>query len=511
MQRQVYVQWLLLTWLGLLAGCATLPDYDAPSSSAFTAPGATALGRYAEAVSVPREPLSGVLLIESGAEALRHRYALVNAAERAIDAQYYIWNRDRSGLVLAAGLLAAADRGVQVRLLLDDFTIGGRDPGLAALASHANASVRVFNPVARRSGAARWLSLLGDLDRLSRRMHNKALLVDGAVAVIGGRNIGDEYFDLDPELNFRDRDLLTVGPAVKRLAAGFDGYWNHPLSVPIEALADPAGDLAQRRRQLDTAVADMELPYALPQDGLLHFQEQALSKLTWAPVEVIYEHPGDAPGEGADKTPLIVGRLAELLGQANESVLIESAYLVLNEEARAHVATAVKQGVEVRAFTNSLASNDVLPNHAGYARHRRAMLQQGMQLFEMRPDALACSAPPPGQPGCGQSKHYGLHAKSAVFDRRHLFVGSFNLNPRSAYLNTELVLLIDSPDLAGRVTASIETFLAPESSWMLGLDDSDQVRWFTSVGTWSTQEPEAGAGRKMGSWLLSLFPFTDDF
>ena len=382
---------------------------------------------------------------------------------------------------------------------------------LKPLASHANASVRVFNPVARRSGAARWVALVGDLDRLSRRMHNKALLVDGAAAVIGGRNIGDEYFDLDPELNFRDRDVLTVGPAVERLAAGFDSYWNHPLSVPIEALADPADDLAQRRQQLDDALADMELPYELPQDGLLHFQEQILPGLIWAPVEVIYERPGDAPGEGADKTPLIVGRLAELVGQASESVLIESAYLVLNEEAQAHMATAVDRGVEVRAFTNSLASNDVLPNHAGYARHRRAMLQQGMQLFEMRPDALACSAPPTGQPGCGQSEHYGLHAKSAVFDRRRLFVGSFNLNPRSAFLNTELVLLIDSPDLAERVATSIETFLTPESSWMLGLDDSGQVRWSTGPGTWTTQEPEAGAGRKMGSWLLSLFPFTDDF
>jgi len=489
-----------------------LPDYDAPSSQALANSGTTSLGRLVDPETAAQQPLSGVLLVESGADALRHRHALIDAAEQAIDAQYYIWNRDTAGQLLADRMLAAADRGVRIRLLLDDFTIGGRDPGLAALSSHANASVRVFNPVARRSGIWRGLSLVGDLDRLSRRMHNKALLVDGAVAVIGGRNIGDEYFDLDPELNFRDRDLLAVGPAVEHLEAGFDGYWNHPLSVPIEALADPADDLALLRQKLDAAVAKLTLPFELPPDGLAHFRDQILPGLTWAPVEVIYERPGNAPGEeGGDKTPLIIGRLVELVAQARESVLIESAYLVLNDEAQEHVATAMERGVEVRAFTNSLASNDVLPNHAAYARHRRAMLGQGLRLYEMRPDAIACSAPPPEQPGCGQSAHYGLHAKSAVFDRRYLFVGSFNLNPRSAYLNTELVLLIDSTDLAERVTTSIETFLKPDSSWRLGLDDGGQVRWSTGPGEWTTQEPQAGAGRKFSAWFLSLFPFVDDF
>jgi putative cardiolipin synthase len=452
-----------------------------------------------------------VLLVESGADALRHRHALIDAAGQAIDAQYYIWNRDTAGQLLAERMLAAADRGVRIRLLLDDFTIGGRDPGLAALSSHANASVRVFNPVARRSGIWRGLSLVGDLDRLSRRMHNKALLVDGAVAVIGGRNIGDEYFDLDPELNFRDRDLLAVGPAVEQLEAGFDGYWNHPLSVPIEALAEPADDLDLRRQQLNATVADISLPYDLPQDGLAHFRDRILPGLTWAPVEVLYERPGDAPGEGRDKTPLIIGRLVELVDQARESILIESAYLVLNEAAQEKIATAVERGVEVRAFTNSLASNDVLPNHAGYARHRKEMLEQGLELHEMRPDAIACSAPPPNQPGCGQSEHYGLHAKSAVFDRERLFVGSFNLNPRSAYLNTELVLLIDSPALADQVSTSIEVFMEPDSSWRLGLSDNGQVRWETREAGWTATEPVAGAGRKFTSWLLSRFPFVDDF
>jgi len=511
MRRRGCHQWLLLTWLGLLAGCATVPDFNAPPSSAFASPESTALGRLTNPVAMPRHPLSGALLIDSGADALRHRYALVVTAERSIDAQYYIWNRDVSGQLLASRLLEAADRGVRIRLLLDDFNIGGRDPGLAALASHANASVRIFNPVARRHSVARWLALLGDLDRLSRRMHNKALLVDSSVAIIGGRNIGDEYFDLDPEMNFRDRDVLTVGPAVERLAAGFDSYWNHPLSVPIEVLAEPADDLAQRRQQLDAMVAVMKLPYELPTDGLAHVREQILPRLTWAPVEVLYEHPGSAPGEGGDKTPLIVDRLVELLDQASESILIESAYLVLNEAAQARISTAVERGIEVRAFTNSLASNDVLPNHAGYARHRRAMLQQGIQLYEMRPDAQACSTPPPNQPGCGRSTHYGLHAKSAVFDRRRLFVGSFNLNPRSAYLNTELVLLIDSPELANQAITSIEVFLTPENSWMLGLNDSHQVRWSMGSGTWSAQEPKAGTARKLGSWLLSLFPIIDDF
>jgi putative cardiolipin synthase len=515
MERTSKLSWLVAAWLGLVAGCATLPEPAAPESRAFSAPETTRLGRLVAPAAEANAPRTGVLLVESGADALRHRHALVETAERAIDAQYYIWNSDISGLLLIARLLEAADRGVRVRLLLDDFNVGDRDPGLAALASHTNVEVRIFNPVAKRSGPLRWFSLLGDLDRLSRRMHNKALLVDGVAGVVGGRNIGDEYFDLDPEMNFRDRDVLVAGPAVTELETGFDGYWNHPLSVPIEALTGPTTDLEERRPRLEALVADIALPYVLPDDDLAWMRDTVLPGLSWVPVEVLYERPGDRLGDGGDKTPLVATRLGKLLDATEHTALIESAYLVLRADARDRVEAAVARGVEVRAFTNSLASNDVLPNHAGYARHRRAMLRQGLLIHEMRPDARACRTPPPGQPGCGDSASYGLHGKSAVFDDRWLFVGSFNLNPRSAYLNTELVLLVDSPALAADVTASIESFLDPGSSWRLTVDDANQLYWFEDpAGEGSPlphRDPAAGSWRILGADLLQLLPYIDHF
>jgi putative cardiolipin synthase len=511
MERFGCSRWLLPAWFGLLAGCAALPEVHAPASTAFTAAETTRLGRLLAPQAQAQAPHSGVALIEGGADALRHRHALLAAAERAIDAQYYIWNSDPSGLLLVARLLEAADRGVRVRLLLDDFNVGDRDPGLVALASHANVEVRIFNPVASRRGVLRWLSLLGNLDRLSRRMHNKALLVDAAAAIVGGRNIGDEYFDLDPQMNFRDRDVLVVGPAVAELGTGFDGYWNHPLSVPIQALAGPVNDLASRRPWLEAEVAAVTLPYALPDDGLAWVRQALLPQLTWAPVEVLYERPGEGPGHG--KLPLVERRLAALVEAASDSVLIESAYLVLRRDARDRVEAAVARGVEVRALTTSLASNDVLANHAGYARHRRAMLRQGLTLHEMRPEAHACRWPPPGQPGCGDSPLYGLHGKSAVFDHRWLFVGSFNLNPRSAYLNTELVLVIDSAELSARVGASIEALLEPRSSWRLTLDAANRVHWLPRLSGdgGGRREPVASRWCLLASDLLQWLPYVDHF
>ena len=513
MERNPVHRWLVVAVLVLAAGCAGVPEVDSAPSAAFIDLQATAPGRAASAAAAAHAPASGLLLVESGADALRHRVALVDAAERAIDAQYYIWNSDVSGLHMVARLLAAADRGVRVRLLLDDFNVGDRDPGLAALAAHVNVEVRIFNPVSTRSGLLRWFAMLGDLDRLSRRMHNKALLVDGAVGVIGGRNIGDEYFDLSSVMNFRDRDVVVAGPAVGELGSGFDGYWNHPLSVPIEALTRATERLDARRAVLEQQVDATPIPYDLPGDGLAWLRDTILPALTWAPVEVLYERPGDDPQRGNGKTPLVEGRLRELVDASRERILIESAYLVLRASARDRIEAAVARGVEAVAFTNSLASNDVLPNHAAYARHRRAMVRQGLQIHEMRPDARACHAPPPGQPGCGQSTRYGLHGKSAVFDGRWLFVGSFNLNPRSAYLNTELVLVVDSPALSAQIADSIAPFLDPDSSWRVEAGPDGGLRWLPAdaAGDPARRDPGAGSLRILGADLLGLLPFVDHF
>jgi len=453
---------------------------------------------------------SGVMLVDSGIEALRHRHALITSAERTIDAQYYIWNSDTSGLQLVARLVEAADRGVHVRLLLDDFSIEGRDIGLRTLDSHPRIEVRIFNPVVQRNAVLRWFSLLSDVNRISRRMHNKALIVDGALAVVGGRNVGDEYFDLDPEMNFRDRDLLVAGPAVTELTTGFVGYWEHPLSIPVaELVASPPEP--EMFDGLPSADAPEAVAAGLPQDGRRWIDDLILPALRWSPVEVLYERPGHAPGEGGDKTPLIAERLGQLLDDTEHEVLIESAYLVLLDEARGTIARAIARGIDIQVLTNSLASNDVLANHAGYAAHRAAVLRSGVALHEMRPDAAACHRAAPD--GCGMSPRYGLHSKSAVFDQRTLFVGSFNLNPRSAYLNTELVLVVHDAELARQASSAIEPFLGVDSSWRLSLDARGRVVWHAladGAGEHTT-DPGTSAWRRLGADLLGLIPGVEHF
>jgi putative cardiolipin synthase len=506
-----HLEWmprLVLVTCLLLSGCASLPEMKLPEfDTAATAHEPSWLG---DRVAEQARSGSGVMLVDSGIEALRHRHALIASAERTIDAQYYIWNSDTSGRQLVARLVEAADRGVHVRLLIDDFSIQGRDIGLRTLDSHPRIDVRIFNPVIERNAALRWFSLLADINRISRRMHNKALIVDEALAVIGGRNIGDEYFDLDHDMNFRDRDLLVAGPAVSELATGFSGYWNHPLSIPVTKLvtSPPEPELFEDLPPADHPDA---IAAGLPTNGRGWIDSEILPALRWSPVEVLYERPGDAPGEGGDKTPLIAERLSRLLEETEREVLVESAYLVLRDEARSAITAAVARGIEIRALTNSLASNDVLANHAGYAKHRAAVLQSGVELHEMRPDAAACRRESPS--GCGVSPRYGLHSKSVVFDERTLFVGSFNLNPRSTYLNTELVLIVHDAELARQAAATIETFLDQESSWRLALDARGRVVWqdAAEAGDRLTTDPGTSAWRRLGADLLGLLPGVEHF
>lgn len=508
--------WLLLLPILLINACSSLPPAaERPYSAAFSSPAETTIGRMF-AVDAERYPdWSGVRLLDTGREALRLRLAQLETAEHAIDLQYYIWNSDYSGRLLAERILQAADRGVRVRLLLDDFNVGERDGPLIAMDMHPNIEVRIYNPNASRRGVAKILSLIGNFGRLNQRMHNKSFVVDGAVAIIGGRNIGDEYFDLHATHNFRDRDLVVAGPVVVQISAGFDDYWNSQRSFAITQIA-PSGsrptDAHQMRAALRSRIEQHPRPeFALPegrQSGL-QILEQLRADLIWAEAALAIDRVQGLDETDSDSPKQVARRLSELAQNAEQEVLIESAYFILGDAGVALFRELSQRGVKVKALTNSLASNDLTTNHAGYARRRSQMLESGIELFELRPDALSCAQLIGSTDKCGASHDIGLHSKSMVFDRAVVFVGSFNLNLRSVYLNSEIGLIVYSEELATRIAGDIEENMRPENCWQVMLDRQGITYWIGEKNGEQirySSEPETGFWRRVKSGLLSLLP-----
>jgi putative cardiolipin synthase len=511
MRRAIAVAALGL--LSLLSACATLPsNRENAVSTAFDRPGETALGQVFAAASVAHPGRSGFEVLDTGRQALQARLALIEAAQRTLDLQYYIWNSDVSGGYMARRVLLAADRGVRVRLLLDDVNVGGRDPVLAALDGHPLIEVRIFNPNAGRQGAAKTFSLLGDLKRLNRRMHNKTFVADGAAGIVGGRNIGDEYFDVHAEANFRDRDLLAVGPIVRDISGNFDAYWNSPLAWSVSALEGErlapeavGAALAQARERAAESPGLREPPPRDAQAALALLRE-SLTRLVWAEAELVHDPP--VPEDTTDTTPKATARaLGAVIATARREVLIESAYLILGEPQLDGVRSLTARGVTVRALTNSLATNDLTANHAGYARTRRGMLERGLDLYEFRPDAQSCRELVADERRCSGGAVFALHAKSIVIDREVLYVGSFNVNLRSAYFNSETALIVRSPALAARVAEAVGVGMRPGNSWRVALDGDGRMTWDPGGGGEVLRhEPGTSWWRRLKVNLVRLLP-----
>ncbi|MEE4382604.1 MAG: phospholipase D family protein [Pseudomonadales bacterium] len=505
----------------LLAGCAatgpSLPAKDLEPAPQCTAP--TVLGNLAARSLDAAPEANGILLLDTGREALRARVALVEAAECSIDAQYYIWNSDTTGRYLAVRLLAAADRGVRVRLLLDDINVGDRDAVLAALASHPNVELQIYNPFAERSGLQKAFGFLAEFERLNRRMHVKSFTVDGAVTILGGRNVGDEYFDSAEGMNHRDRDVLAVGAVVPQTAAMFQLFWDWPLARPIEELAGgtelpDTGALIATAAEQVSVLERIHGPLPREADAALRELTGAIRSMVHAQARLIHDPPPD-PGALGDTDVPQPGSVAlrEVARDVQGDLLVESAYLVLDDTTLANVVQLRARGVRVRALTNSLASNDVTMNHAAYARRRRAMLASGIELRELRPDAESCPGLIRNEAACGPEHVFSLHAKTFVLDRRTVYVGSLNMNLRSRFLNAESGLVIDSPALAERIAGDIELNMTDANSWRPILDGRGRVRWpeveaegrSESASRW-THEPRVGFWRRVRSGFIALFP-----
>ena len=455
----------------------------------------TALGRSAAALGL-QDGLSAVRVLDTGRDALTERAALIEAAERSIDAQYYIWNSDNSGVYLASRLRAAADRGVRVRLLIDDINVAERDAALARMDAHPNIEIRIYNPFAYREGLARTFNFLSEFARLNRRMHNKSFTVDGVVTIIGGRNIGDEYFDSNAHLNFRDRDVVAVGPVVDVAGAMFDTFWNAPLSRPVSDLgAAPVDGGTGRGPSFQQAAETLEsLHGALPRsaDNAHSAVRSSFEAMQLARARLVHDDP-PAPDEvgDTDRTQPSSLALREIAAAVRDEILIESAYLVLDDDTLENITGLAGRGVRVRALTNSLASNDVTANHAAYARRRTRMLASGLEIHELRPDAASCRILVMRETACEPPHVFGLHAKTFVIDRRIVYVGSLNLNLRSRYLNAESGMIIESVELAKSIATAIELNMDADNSWRVELQPQGGLVWRGSDGIdWREEESE---------------------
>ena len=457
----------------LLSGCATYRlDVPKPPSYALPASADSALGQALRPALDAHPGESALTLLQYGSLAFLSRAALADLASRSIDVQYYIYEADDSGTVLADRLLAAARRGVRVRLLVDDNNLVRSEDRLATLAGQPNFEIRVFNPYRNRVRWMRPWEFATSFGRVQRRMHNKIFAVDGELAVIGGRNIGDNYFDLHRGVNFSDVELLAAGPVARAAVASFDEYWNSAWAVPIEAFLRRTPTAAEAEVVADEIAARAELVedvrenYAPVLDRMrsLVFGMQFEY---WGQAEVVADPPDKIDESRRAPSPLLA-RVYGLWRQARTEVLVESAYLVPLRAGAELIADRARAGVRVAMLTNSLASTDVVPVHAGYAKRRRALLAAGVELYEFQAEARRR----PGERRYFRRMSGGasLHSKVMVIDRSLTWVGSFNIDPRSALINTELAVLVRSPALAEATAQMVLADLAPDRAWRLSLE-----------------------------------------
>lgn len=469
-----------------------------------TAAGATALDRAVAPLLRERGRQSGMALLSDNLDAFAVRAATARAAGRSLDLQYYIWNHDFTGNLLGYEALRAADRGVRVRLLLDDMTAHGKDSHLAALDAHPNIEVRLFNPSRSRAGVlGRASEMLLRPMAMNRRMHNKAWIADGRVAVVGGRNVGDEYFDAAAQTNFLDLDAVLLGPAVAQTAAIFDDFWNSASVIPLAALSTAEEGALERLREHGDA------GYRSPQaaDYVARLRSapgiRALvggNTLHWLDEVGVYSDPA-SKGQGEGQGTWLVHRLGKAMGEAKRELRVISPYFVPGDEGARWLVGKRAQGVDVSVLTNSLAANDVMAVHGGYAPYRVPLLEGGVALFELMPHGQQDSS-------LFGSSGASLHTKAFVVDGEAGFIGSFNLDPRSVNLNTEMGVLFRDRSAAAALLRSYEAKIAPDTSYRVTLQDG-ALRWEDASTdpprVWD-REPEASVWRRWTAHAVGWLP-----
>ena len=499
----------------IFSGCASLPSNVARDEShALQDTATTTLGLQSNAAQQTHPGQSGFRPLRSGVDALLARIVLADAAQRSLDVQYYIWHDDLTGRLFANALLRAADRGVRVRVLLDDVGAKANDQILLSIDSHPNIEIRLFNPIASRT--FRGLGMLSDFSRVNRRMHNKAFVADNQAAILGGRNIGDEYFEASSEVAFGDLDVLTVGPVVGEVSNAFDQFWNAPSSYPIAALLDRSvgsENLTALRAELAAYIeANRDSPYVTHAGSRLAEESKSgRYDFYWGKATLLY----DDPAKISHATDVTEGNLLPQFSgiglQTRQELLIVSPYFIPGKEGVAWLRGLVARGVRVTVLTNSLAATDVGAVHSGYQHYREALLEGGVVLYELKPGAVQPAKTEKKTKGYGASRA-SLHAKTFVFDRQAVFIGSLNLDPRSVRLNTEIGVVCESAPLAEDIAGALERNL-DSIAWRLervvDASGSSHIEWVETSAEGErrySEEPEVSAMRRFSVWFLGLLP-----
>ena len=522
LQRTKGLLLLYIIVLGIMSGCATVASHttDKTASTAFSSPETTYLGKTAGQFAAGHDEDSGFFIMDRGRDALSWRAILADSAEKSIDAQYFLWKNDEAGKIMMHRLLSAADRGVRVRVMIDDSMTESDPQYLAGFGSHPNIELRLYKPFGskHKSTVMRWIDYVADLKVLNRRMHNKLYVVDGSIAIVGGRNIANEYFEYPGPFAFRSRDLLALGPVVNTTGEAFDLYWNSDWTVPIEQVVSPlpTTDQYQAMRESLNAFATESSNYP---PGFYDAPKKINSemaeleeKLLWGKGKLLVDAVPELNGKTQTHAELdrVGVTLAQLTEKSSRELHIQSAYLILLDDGFEVLNDVSKRGVTIKLATNSMAANNHLSAFVGYRKQRTKLLNTGAELYEMRPDAKSERAVFTKQQLNEHKTVFGLHAKTAVFDRKHTFVGSFNFDPRSNNLNTEMGLLVESETLAKAVAESIENDIAAGNSWQVIMKDDGTVEWITVEDGVITaeleKEPMTSAGRRAEANLLVIVP-----
>ena len=502
---------IISCFLLLAGGCATI-QYDYPRVDSHFLPDTsdTYLGReLSPVVAAQSEGLSGFYPMIDGVDALAARLLLAADAERSIDAQYYLIKDDIVGRAFILALLQAADRGVRVRLLVDDMFTSGYDTGLAALDSHPNFEIRIYNPFHRGVGGKVKSAVTG-FGRINRRMHNKSFTVDNQITIIGGRNIASEYFGADEGAKFGDLDVVGIGPVVQDVSNMFDTYWNHETALPVLAfvkqLEDPSAALNELRSRLAKSRAEVvDSKYAGAVIARVQkYIETHQNRFQWSSYQLVVDSPDKGIKKKAGEADSITTPLIESIASAERAVLLVSPYFVPQKSAIERLIEIQKSGVNVTVITNSLAANNQFTVHGGYAPARKPLLAAGIKIYEVRPDADVAGTEFVNASGAKAT----LHTKSFVVDKKEIFIGSFNFDPRSAWLNTELGVIVHDPKLASAQLTHVDNALRSQT-FEVFLNDNGKLRWRgykDGEEIIYDKEPETTWGQRFAAGLARLVP-----